>query len=413
MPDQRSFRPSILFIDSAYTLKAARRKGLLDFFRSRSASGYFWRVVSVHPLADLADGAKSVGIKFFRLERRHLLVEGASGRAGIKALFPLRFVRNQFLLLRTLLRLSRKDCGLSLVMAADPFYSALLGLLVARFRCLPFAIRLGGNSDEIYEATGVLAMPRLLPTIGIQRAVQRFVLRRADLVVGINPNNLNFGIVNGARRQTAVLPISSGIARLHLTAPEERCAGRLLRARLGIATDVVLLLYVGRLIALKHPEDAVVAMLEATKLNPQAVGIVVGEGSEEASLRAMVADSRTSAVHFAGTLGQDELSQLFPGSIIISPSAGQMALLEAALGGAAIVTYARDFQQHFIEDGVNGVKVPYRDTAALVEATVRLTDDPDRRARLGAAARRSALEVVNPNHVAKIEHAIFERLLEG
>jgi glycosyltransferase involved in cell wall biosynthesis len=45
-----------------------------------------------------------------------------------------------------------------------------------------------------------------------------------------------------------------------------------------------------------------------------------------------------------------------------------------------------------IEDGVNGVLVPPRDAAALRRALEDLLDDPDRRARLGAAAREFAVQ---------------------
>jgi glycosyltransferase involved in cell wall biosynthesis len=45
-----------------------------------------------------------------------------------------------------------------------------------------------------------------------------------------------------------------------------------------------------------------------------------------------------------------------------------------------------------IEDGVNGVFVPALDVAALRQALEQLLGDPERRARLGAAARAYAVE---------------------
>lgn len=405
-------RRSIIFIDSAYTLKEARRKGLLDFFRARGASGYFDRVVSVHPVADLADGDPKPLLRFHRLEPGHLLVQGAAGRVGSSLVFPFRFLRNQLSLVRTLLRLGRADQNLKLIMAADPFYSALIGLLLARLLRRPFAIRIGGNADEIHEATGALIMPRLFPTIGIQRAVQRFVLKRADLVVGINPNNLQFGMKNGARKQTAVLPISSGIARLHLAGPHERAPPAALRKRLGVAENALLLLYVGRLLDLKHPEDAVKAIMACARKDAAVAGMVIGDGPEEGRLKSLVTEAAMGdRIGFPGLLNQEELSLLYRSSILISPSAGQMALLEAALGAAAIVTYDRDFQANFIRDGVNGLKVNYRDVPALIEETERLCQDEALRDRLGREARADALVEVDPARVAATERAIFERLL--
>ena len=201
-------RRALLHIDTAYTLAEVRAKKHESFFLARHASGLFGKVYSVHPIADVV-GASSGKIDTARLTRNHLVIEGKAGLFRLPQ--PLNLLASQYALYRLLVRIVRKN-KVAVISAVDPYLNGLLGLAVARRTGTPLAIRISGNHDELFEAASALAMPRLLPTYGLQKAIQRFVLRRADLVTGINRNNLDFGIRNGARRNTAVTPISSNIA---------------------------------------------------------------------------------------------------------------------------------------------------------------------------------------------------------
>ncbi len=404
---------SVLFIDTAYTLREVREKKHESFFRARHASGFFQRVYSVHPIAD-AVGAPKYRIDVRRFGPGHVVIEGKVELFRWPRLFrPVNFLCSQLRLYRLLSRIVRRR-QVSAVMAADPFYSALLGLALARRHARPFGIRIGGNADEIYEATGALAMPRLLPSYRLQRWVQRFVLKRADLVAGINQNNLQFGIANGARKHTRVIPISSNVADVHRTPADERGDGRALLRRLGVPADGPLLLYLGRLLELKHPDDALRAMAFNISRHPQAVGLLIGAGPMEQKLRELAQELEVEAsIHFLGQVDQHAISQIVPHCIMFSPSAGQLALLECALGGAAIVAYDRDFQSEFIEDGVNGFKVRFRDVDEMARRGDLLIRDPSVARRLSLAARSSALVEVDPERVKRVEWEAFERLVSA
>ena len=237
-------------------------------------------------------------------------------------------------------------------------------------------------------------------------------MRRADLVTGINRNNLDFGIRNGARRNTAVTPISSNIAAVHRIPPEERPSGKALLQSLGVPTEGPILLYLGRLLELKHPDDALRSMSANIRRHPGTVGVLIGTGPMEGRLRTLadelgVADS----IHFLGQLSQEELSRIIPHCIMLSPSAGQMAFLECALAGTPIVAYDRDFQPEFIEDGIDGFIVPFRDHQALAERASEIIDDPQLAKRLGNAAREKALLHVDAERVRQMEWDAFSTLI--
>jgi glycosyltransferase involved in cell wall biosynthesis len=60
-----------------------------------------------------------------------------------------------------------------------------------------------------------------------------------------------------------------------------------------------------------------------------------------------------------------------------------------------------------VEDGVTGVLFPAGDVPSLREAVVRLLDDPDRRRRLGRAARAHALRELSHARSSEILRAAY------
>jgi len=412
MPPQAPPDRGILYIDSAYTLAEARAAGKITFLRARDASGFFGRLWSVHPAADLKTG-KDSGIEVHRLSPRHGVIQGKAAVCRLPPfLAPLNLIVSQYTLYRVLVRLVRQQ-RLSAVAAVDPFLSGLLGLAVARSTRRPLMIRISGNHDEVYEASRALAMPRLFPAHWLQKAIERFVLRRADTVTAINANNLDYARANGARR-LAILPISANIEPIHRTDPAKRRGGAELLRELGVERSRPALLSVGRLIDLKHPDDAVRAMAGVLARHPGTVGIIAGSGAMEPRLKALAAELGVAdAIRFPGLLDQAELSLLIPHCILLSPSAGQMALLEGALGGAPIVAYDRDFQSEFIADGVNGFMVPFRDWRAMAERAGALLADPELFKRMSKASRQSALDYMAPERTRAAEWAAFEQLMAG
>lgn len=404
---------SVLFIDTSYTVEQLRGRKQLEFFDARGASGYFSRIWSVHPIADIVSrGRRRIGLH--RLNPRHLVIEGRAELLKLpKLFFPVNFLVSQIRLIAVLSRLIRRH-DITLVMAAEPFYSSLIGLFLARRHRKRFAVRITGNYDDIYEGTGELAMPRLLPTYPLQRAVQRFVLKRTDLVAAVNRSQLDYARANGAKCAGVVIPLSSNIGRRHLVSPPDRQGGRQLLHDLGLPTDLSKLLYVGRLIKLKHPEDALRAMASVIASRPNCVGLFAGTGNMDGELRALAKQlGVASSIHFLGQLDQETLCGLMPECIMLSPSAGQIALLEGALAGMAIVAYDRDFQPEFIEDGVDGFIVPYRDHVAMADRVALIAADGLLRRRLSENIRNKALAHLDPAQVRTIEWAAFDQILSS
>jgi glycosyltransferase involved in cell wall biosynthesis len=75
------------------------------------------------------------------------------------------------------------------------------------------------------------------------------------------------------------------------------------------------------------------------------------------------------------------------------------------------VAYDRDFQPEFIDDGINGFIVPFRDHQSMAERVGQIITDPALARRLSAAIRAEALVHVNPERVKAAEWDAFDKVL--
>jgi glycosyltransferase involved in cell wall biosynthesis len=180
---------------------------------------------------------------------------------------------------------------------------------------------------------------------------------------------------------------------------EERGAAR---AALDVADDEVVALYLGRLEERKEPLVAVEAARRARERGAPVVLLVAGEGP----LAGEVAARSGPAVR---PLGQraDPDRLLAAADVLLLPSAREglaMAALEAMAHGVATVVSDAPGNPEAVGDA--GVVAPVGDLEAWTDALVRLTADPDERARLGAAARaRVAHEFSVERFLSGIGHA--------
>jgi glycosyltransferase involved in cell wall biosynthesis len=139
---------------------------------------------------------------------------------------------------------------------------------------------------------------------------------------------------------------------------------------------------------------------------------LAGPGELPPQGEALVA--RSPAVDWAGWLGPPEKDALLrEAEVLVMPSRSEglpMALLEAmAYGMAAVATEVGGIPE-VVDDGVDGLLVPNEDPAALAAALTGLAADPERRQRLGAAARARA-EALDANEVAGRLDSLYASLL--
>lgn len=148
-----------------------------------------------------------------------------------------------------------------------------------------------------------------------------------------------------------------------------------------------------------HAPKGVPTLLESwpavLAAHPRASLAIAGDGPMRAEVEALIEGLGVGAsVHLLGQLA-DVTPLLRSGAVAVAPGWAESfpyAILEAM--GSALPIVATDVGGvgEAIEDGVTGRLVPAHDPERLAAATVALIDDRETAERLGAAARRRALE---------------------
>ena len=157
-----------------------------------------------------------------------------------------------------------------------------------------------------------------------------------------------------------------------------------MRKQLGISSSSFVLIYVGRL----HRAKGLLYLLEAFRKLGSGNGtfdlVLLGAGSEEASLREYVRSNRLEEhVHFVQGVPDDMMPYYYGAAdVCVMPSLAEglpTVLLEAlAAGLPAIATSGAGVEnERVVLDGVNGILVPPADASSIAAAVRRLRSECD------------------------------------
>jgi glycosyltransferase involved in cell wall biosynthesis len=165
-----------------------------------------------------------------------------------------------------------------------------------------------------------------------------------------------------------------------------------LKAGLGIAPGVPVVLFSGKLTGVKRPLDLLRAFVAATAATPAAL-VYLGDGALRGELEAYVRERGVANVHFAGFRNQSELGRYFAmADVFVLPSGFEpwgLVVNEAMCFGLPVVASDRvGATGDLVDDGGNGFVYPAGDVDALARKLERLLGDAALRGRMGEASRR-------------------------
>jgi phosphatidylinositol alpha-1,6-mannosyltransferase len=169
-----------------------------------------------------------------------------------------------------------------------------------------------------------------------------------------------------------------------------------LRSRFASGDEFVLL-SIGRLQRRKGHDTIIAALPAVRERIPNVQYLIVGNGPERESLRAL-ADAKRVAdrVHFVGAVPEPDLPKWYRAAdLFVLPNRIDGAdfegfgivFLEAAASGLAVIAGRSGGAPEAIEEGVTGCLVGGRDPLELATAIVGLASSPARRAQMGRAGR--------------------------
>jgi glycosyltransferase involved in cell wall biosynthesis len=186
-----------------------------------------------------------------------------------------------------------------------------------------------------------------------------------------------------------------------------RTDGAAVRRRLGLE-DRVVIGFVGRF-ATWHGMDLLAAVIPPVlEKHPKAAFLLVGDGRERPMVeQAVAAAGQANRVRFTGELPHAEVPDYLAAMDVgLMPHSNRFGspvkIFEYMSMGVVPVGPRLGPLEEAVEDGVTGLLFPPQDAAALQAALEALIADPDRRARLGAAARARVLSRHLWRHNAEI-----------
>lgn len=187
------------------------------------------------------------------------------------------------------------------------------------------------------------------------------------------------------------------------------------RAELGTG-QIPIVSIVGRVVPIKNHELFVRMAADLVARGVEARFVVVGGGSEEPRVRALVEDLGLSEhFHFLGW--RRDLARIYADSdlvVLTSSNEGTpVCLIEALAAGCAVVATEVGGVADVLANGRFGVLCPDGDIQGLANAVARLLDDPAERRNLGSRGAELIPERFGVGRLVKEMETLYERLLAG
>jgi phosphatidylinositol alpha-1,6-mannosyltransferase len=194
-----------------------------------------------------------------------------------------------------------------------------------------------------------------------------------------------------------------------------------LRRRWGVG-DAPVILTVARLVPHKGQDMGIRALAALSHDFPALRYIMVGEGHDEARLRALARElGVTDKVGFVGAMRDDELPEAYATSTIylgasrvdkeINVEGFGISFLEAGASGVPSVAGDSGGVRSAVRDGETGIVVPPTDVEAITDALRSLLLNPERRKQMGRAARHAVETHYNWDRVARDTREFTDRVV--
>ncbi|MFN0279630.1 MAG: glycosyltransferase [Pyrinomonadaceae bacterium] len=189
-----------------------------------------------------------------------------------------------------------------------------------------------------------------------------------------------------------------------------------IRDELGFSRDTFVYLSVGRLAPQKNYALLLRVFSQLLTTIPQARLVIVGVGPIEAELTKLANSLQiTSKVHFLGER-KDIGACLEMADVFVMPSLFEgmpLALLEAMFKELPCIVSRIEVLKEVIEDNKNGLLIDPNTPNELLEAMIKLYEDPELKARLGQRAKNDAERRFHISKIASQWESYFTNVLDA
>jgi glycosyltransferase involved in cell wall biosynthesis len=246
----------------------------------------------------------------------------------------------------------------------------------------------------------------LTSTPWFQKIADRLLAPYTDLAIAVSRSTADF-VVNARlvpAERTRVVYLGAPFEEFSRSRTPDEV--KKIREQMGVPPGASLVGTVTRLMPSKGNEFLVAAAARVLEERPDVSFCIVGEGELQAALEAQ---ARTlglgDRVRFPGFI-RDVAGVLMAFDVVVFPSLWEgtpLTAFEALAAGRPIVATDADGLVDILQDGVDSVIVPKRDSAAIASAVVRLLGDGEYRQQLGSRARVTGAGYDIESFVRKME----------
>ena len=243
------------------------------------------------------------------------------------------------------------------------------------------------------------------PSAQILRLIESRLANRTTSLVAVGAKVRDDLLEAGIGRvdQYSVIPPGVDLGSL----PDQVSA----RIALGLPPDRPVVLFVGRLTAVKRPDRLIDAMASVLQRLPEALLVIAGEGDlfDETRLKA---EPLGPSVRFLGW--QQDLSRVYAAAdvaVLTSDNEGMpVSLIEASLSGLPSVTTNVGSAGEVVVNGVTG-RVVEAKAGSVANALVEILRDEDLRSSMGEAAKKHSERAFGVDRLVSDHEALYLRLL--
>ena len=245
--------------------------------------------------------------------------------------------------------------------------------------------------------------PAFAAAIAFRGRISLALLRRWVDAIIVLDNEMQVEAVSAGFPASRVYTMFNGIETSSFTPALSREDAK---AALGIS-DKILVLYVGRLV----PQKSLTTLLRAMKLAVQSFPnlhlMLVGDGSEQESLQALIVSLNIEEfVTFAGK--QTNVKPFLNAADIFTLPSEK----EGMTTGLACLATPVGASSQMLNYGRCGLLLPVGDVSAWGKALIDLGGDPNRRAELGKAAHQRVMTEYDFSVVGARYEAFYQNLME-
>ena len=243
------------------------------------------------------------------------------------------------------------------------------------------------------------------PVSRLVRLVERVLARGTTALVAVGERVRDELVEAGIGQRDRFTAIAPGVEEPPAIDRE------IARQLLGLPLEVPVVMFVGRLTAIKRPDRLVEAFGMVLERTPEAVLAVAGEGELLEEVRRSV-ERLGDSVRLLGW--QSDVGRLYAAAdlvVISSDNEGMpMTLIEAAMAGVPGVTTDVGSASEVVVHGSTGLVVA-PDARDLADAIVALLVDDDRRSDMGRAAAEQAIVRFGAARLVADHVALYRRII--